>query len=274
MNIIIRHIENLSLAPVLVAVVNSAAFYLLQNDSINGLALLILGLICWIVYMYDGLRDIIRFPAESTSSRHLFIQKHQFNISILVIAACILSIILLFFQNKDLIFFGSTTAIFLAIYLFLVNKSLSFRIRKEYFMPIIFTMAVCGVPMAQKTSINLSTWVLAGLFFILALQNTFLSSWFENRQNPNAVNIYNKISPKTGLRFVNLCNVIFIFSFIVLFSNGKELKNGLAFIYLLISLLVSFSASKADLLQKHYRILLDILLLLPLFLILFHLGLF
>ncbi len=269
MKIAFTFIQNISVLPVLVAVINSAAFYKLQNEKINIAGICVLGIICWIVYIYDGLKDITLHPTESQSSRHQFILKNQFNLSVLLIALGTIVLVLLFFQNKSLLYFGAFTGLLLVLYLFLIQKKSYFRMRKEFLMPLVFTIAVCGVPLAQKSSINLSSWVLSIFFLILCLQNAFLTSWFENRNRHKTVNIYVEISSKAGIRVVNFSMVFLILCFVIFFANGQEFKNGLALMYMIAGMLVSFSATKADFMQKKYNTILDALLLLPFFLILF-----
>jgi hypothetical protein len=269
---VISFFENLSIVPVLVAIVNGYAFYKLQGDQVNVMALFALASICWSIYILDGIFDNTKFEYESLSGRHLFIKKHQFNLSGVVIGIVVINIVLLFFQKKEVLQFGVFTASWVVLYLTSINKFKRFRLRKELFMPLIFALASCGIPIFQKTSVNLSTWILTILFFLLTLQNAFIISWFENNYGENKKTIFQTIRLKTGKRVINYINIILIAFYLIFFANGSEFKNQLALVYMCIGLGASFCLTQSPKLSISYRIVLDSLLLLPFVLLIFYFG--
>jgi hypothetical protein len=269
---VLEIIENLSIVPVLVALIHSLVFYYLQGDKPNLLAIITLICICWVIYMLDGILDNTKFSSESISKRHLFIKKHQFNISAFIISLLLINCILLFFQKKEVLLFGCFTAFYVVIYFIFINKFQSFRLRKEWFMPIIFTLATVGIPLYQKTSINLSSWVLAFLFFLLAIQNALAISWFEQHFSESKKNIFNTIQTKTGKLFINYTNIILIAVYIVFFSNGSEFKNLVALVYMCMGLMASFCLTQASKIKNNFRLVLDSLLLLPFILLIIYFG--
>jgi hypothetical protein len=263
-------LENLSIVPVLVTLVNSVAFYYLQGELPNILAIIALACICWCIYIVDGILDVTKFEYESIANRHLFIKKHQFNLSVLIVAILFINVVLLFFHTKEVLLFGSFTASLVLIYLTLINKFQRFRLKKELYMPIIFTLATVGIPLFQKTSINLSSWILAFIFYILTFQNALIISWFEHEFSENKKNIFNSINKKTGKRIINYSNIVLIAIYMIFFSNGTEFKNLLALLYMTIGLMASFCITQSSKLKNTYRLILDSLLLIPFILLIFY----
>lgn len=228
----------------------AAAFFKLNHGVIDPISLLQIMLGCWMVYILDRILDVKREHPDT--DRHQFHQEFQYNLQILAVALAAINGFLLFFQSKEVLILGACLGLTTLFYLFYLVPN--FPKLKDYAMPLIYVGAVVGVPFVEAPSIQLSSWVLGFLFFMLVYQNLATFAYFEERS-------------ASRRKRVTFLGSVSLFLFIFLFAGGLEYQNKLAFILAIISITNSFVIAKADYFEKSYRWILDGLLFLPLILL-------
>lgn len=246
---LLRLIYLSSLHVALATGVCAAAFFELTGSTprLQWLSLLQIVLVCWLIYILDRILDVIR--GNTSTERHRFHFENQYNLQVLAIALAILNIFLLFFQTREVIFFGLITGT--AVILYLVWVVPRYPGVKDYIMPLIYLAAVVGVPFVSASSITLSAWLAAFMFALLVFQNLTSFAYFEQGKN-------SKRKTVTYLGALNL------FLFILFFSGNREFVNRLALIFTLISVFYSFIINNEKRFSARYRWIMDILLFLPL----------
>ncbi len=258
-----RYFVLTNLNVVVATLVCFVSFYKLpDNKPFNDfLTLAQLGLSCWAIYVLDRLRDNIHNPELSTE-RHKFHYDHQFTLQLLMIASVVISAVITFFQPHQLIIYGFLIILLAGFYLFFISSK--FPHFKEIFMPVIYCLAVVGVPFVLNTSISLSSWILGLMFLGLTLQNTFSFSLFEFLDSDSAENICSKIGISATRKAINYISAFNIFVVIFFFSNQANYPNLLGFVLVTISLTTSLIVANSSKFAKKYRWLIDGLLFLPL----------
>jgi hypothetical protein len=228
------------------------------------LSLAQLCLTCWAIYIFDRLKDNVS-SEEITTERHQFHFKYQFILQILMISAVTISVVMAFFQPTKLIVYGLILGIFVLIYLYYITQRWPFL--KEIFMPLIYTLAVVGVPFTLNSSISFSSWLLGFMFFGAILQNSLSFSYFETIVDKNIQNLTTKMGEKASRRVINLIAAFQIFVVIIFFSSQAYYPNLLSFVLVFISITTSLVVANSALFQKNYRWVIDALLFLPLVII-------
>jgi hypothetical protein len=239
------------------------AFYKLPNNQPfhDFLSLAQLGFTCWAIYVFDRLKDNISTP-EINTIRHKFHYDNQFILQILMIAAVSISIVIVFFQPLQLTIYGFLIILLSGFYLYFISPKLPFL--KEIFMPVIYTLAVVGVPFVLNSSISLSSWILGIMFFGITIQNTFSFSFFENLEKESLDNICKKIGTTNTRKVINYITAFNIFVVIFFFSNQTNYPNLFGFVLVVISLATSLVVAAAPKFRNNYRWIIDGLLFLPL----------
>lgn len=223
-----------------------------------------LSLTCWVIYTFDRLKDNIT-SQEITTLRHKFHFKYQFILQILMISSVVISMVITFYQPLKLIVFGLVLGAFVLIYLYYVTQRWPFL--KEIFMPLIYTLAVVGVPFTLNKSISSSSWFLGIMFFGVTFQNALSFSYFETREDKNIQNLTTKLGEKATRKVINIIAAFQIFVVIIFFSSQTYYPNLLSFVLVSISITTSLIVANAALFQKNYRWVIDALLFLPLVII-------
>ncbi len=265
---VLKIIINSSLNVVIASCICCAAFFKLPfgNSFINYSSILLLGCISWMIYILDRILDNQK-SIDIKSERHEFHKKNQFVLQFIILGLILVSICLLIFQKRDLLLFGLFIGCLVIIYFLTINKTVKGKYYKEFLMPIIYCLAIVGIPFIEKTSINLSEWILALIFFNIIFQNTLFFSVKEYSENDNLENICSIIQPIKLRKIINYLGAINIFLVIFFFSGPFNYTLKLAWIFLLISISISLLLSLPGkyLKNENYRWIVDGLLFLPLF---------
>lgn len=235
----------------------SAAFMKLPDGSgkIHWISLMQIMLTCWIVYILDRVLDVIRAEKPLMTERHQFHFKNQYNLQVFAIALIALNIFLLFFQPKEILFFGGAVTGFVLIYLYIIVPKIPQA--KDFLMPLIYTLAVVGVPYVQMSSISLSSWIVGFMFLLIVHQNLLAFSYFED------------LTLHKRRKATNYIAALCLFLFVLLFTGGWEYPNKLALILTLISVTYSLIVSNEERFKNNFRWIMDGLLFLPLILVIF-----
>lgn len=252
-----------SLNVVFATAVCSIAFFKLPEGSnftdYKSIAQLVMA--CWAIYILDRLLDNIKDENISTE-RHIFHQKHQYILQIIFVALIVLSGILIFFQPKEITYFGLIISGLVVFYFFVVSRK--WPMSKEWFMPLIYTSAVVGVPFTLSSSLNLSSWLLGFMMFLVVIQNSLSFSYFEFSENPNLQNICQKIKPHQIRKIINYTASLNLFIAIYFFGSELYYPNKLSFVFASISIITSLLVLNEKKFQQNYRWIIDGLLFLPL----------
>lgn len=236
------------------------AFFKLPDGHapINWWLVLLTSNSAWIIYILDRIID--NFSAETqNTNRHIFHQKHQYTLQTAVVSLVIINISVLFFVSFEIIKLGIVALLLVGFYFLIVQKTKKGKYYKEFMMPIVFCVAICGVPFTNSSSINLSSWYLAFMFFLIVIQNLLAFSYFENIENPEIENVTNVILPQKVRKYIFRLSGIIIFISIIFFTGGIEYSNKMALILASISILVSIIVSnpKYFSLNERYRWVID-----------------
>jgi hypothetical protein len=260
---VLQYIYFSSLNVVAATIVCFVAFYKLPNNQpFNDiLSIAQLGLTSWAIYILDRLRDNI-ISTEIVTERHKFHFDHQFLLQILSIGSAAIVAIIALFQPFILNIYGVFILVVVLFYIYFISPRFPFL--KEIFMPIIYTLAVVGVPFVLNSSISFSSWILASMFFGVVLQNAFSFSYFEHEENQYSENICRKMGPKKAKNIINYLTSFNIFIVIFFFGNQLYYPNLLAFVFATISLLTSLIVANSPKFKNNYRLVIDGLLFLPL----------
>ncbi len=253
---------------------SSWAFWRLPdgNAQPHYLTILVLGSTTWVLYILDRLLDLRIYPQDHTA-RHQFHFTHQYNLQITLIALVVLNGVLLFSLPEAVVWYGVILAVCVGFYFWILNRF--FRNNKAQWVKepttaICYTLAVVGTALVSKPSINLSAWLLAGVFFLIALQNLLIFSYFEFKQSAEIENMVSIIGEKLSKKLIHGITSASVFLGILFFANGTEYVNYFAGIMLLMALGLSFLIAIPDwaLRNDRYRWLGDGVFLLPALLLL------
>jgi hypothetical protein len=266
----ISFIFDSSLNVVMSSMICAAVFYKLPLGIgvINIDTVSLLGICTWAIYILDRLADNVKFEMPNTR-RHSFHFENQYILQALLIGLIVVGVTLLFFQTAAIIKYGLVLLAMTFVYFWLIHKTSSGKYFKEFFMPVIYTAAVCGISIVEKSSTNISTWLLVAMFWGICLQNLLLFSYFEYENQTSTDNVCKKMAPKSVLNIVKYIGAAQIFLFIFFFSGNFEFSSQIAFVIMLVSTFFSFApVLKSRLMaQEKYRWVLDSLFFLFAFLV-------
>ncbi len=161
-----------------VGAVVSALFFSKIFSVVTGpFELIALGCTVWIIYTADHLRDAKNLKHQASTDRHRFHQRHYKTLSKILLGVVTLDAFATVFIQKEVLLWGVVLATAVGIYL-VAHRSLKFL--KEIFIATLYT---CGIvlPSLAMTyeAIKLTHYLLIFHFFILALINLLLFSWFD-----------------------------------------------------------------------------------------------
>lgn len=255
------HLSSLNVA--LATAVCAAAFMKLPlgKTTLDWISLLQIFFSCWLVYILDRLLDVIRTDEVPNTPRHQFHFKHQYNLQVVGVALFCIVLFLLFFQKKEVIVYGTFLAAIVVFYLrFVVVK---FPKLKNLSIVAVYVAVVVGVPFVSISSVNASSWVVAGMFVVVVLQNLFSIVFYEIRTGEAEPNTLLFTNENKARKTVLLLASINVFVFIILYSSLQTYVDALAGIFAVVSLASSYIVSKEGRFTDSYRVVLDSLLFLP-----------
>ncbi|MGE0770233.1 MAG: hypothetical protein AB7K37_00865 [Cyclobacteriaceae bacterium] len=204
-----RYFNSLSLDVAAGAVVSSAFFAHVAGQRLSISILICLGLSVWLIYTADHLLDAYRLKTEAVTARHLLHQKHFKIIGIAFMALFLVNLWIVFFLPGRIVFYGASLGVVVVFY-FLVQMRLLFL--KEVFGAALYTAGVILPVAAAPGFINsIQFWVLTVLFFLIAMLNLMLFSWYDAERD----RIHKHPSFVTALGKANARRVMF-----VLFATG------------------------------------------------------
>ena len=176
----------LSLDVVLGAVLCNIMFWKLPsgNTPVHKLAVLILGLTIWLIYILDRLIDNKK-TSQNPTERHLFHQKYQNILWKSVYLIAFICVFLCFFLPMYGIILGLLIASFTAVYLFVVGKITEKSNTHFYKEPITAILYVSGVwATTYLNNLTPEFFITGFIFLLIAFQNLLLFSLLELKKHP------------------------------------------------------------------------------------------
>ena len=254
---IYRKINLLNLDVVLGSMLVSLTFWKLPagDGEINIASVLILGVATWLIYILDRFFDIQVNP-QLTTERHLFHHQYFFNLSVLSVVLGLIAITLCFIIPRPIFYFGLYLAGVLLIYfLFLIRflKDKKAQWIKEPMTAVGYSIAVVGPAFVMHPSINLSSWILALMLFLIASQNLLLFSYFEMFTNERKENSAKLFGQKWSIKIIRLISGLMIGVFILLFTTNYSFESLVALTLLIMSLLLSFMTARPTYFLHHHK---------------------
>ena len=231
--------------------------------NVRPVSLAVLGLTVWVIYTIDHLLDARSLKVPATTVRHKFHQDH-FKVlaiaSVLVAAVC--GLLLVFLRTK-IFMWGLGLLALVVVYMF-SNKFLKYV--KELIAALLYTVGVLLPNLSQLDfSMVLSQQNFIVFFFLVALTNLVLFSWFE----VDADRVHNSSSIAVHLgESRTKALVIFLFLaqlFIIILKFYSD--NDIVTLFLMLSvssgLVIIFLAPNFFRQHDRYRLIGDAVFLLP-----------
>jgi len=172
-----RYFNLLSLDIAVGAIGGGCYFARILEVSVRPYAMASLGLTVWIIYTADHLLDARKISGPASTKRHRFHQKHFRILAVAVVLAAVADFVLILFIKRAVLYGGFLMFTIVLLYLGLHRKLSWF---KEVVVAVLYCAGVL-LPSLLVTHIQLqmADYVLFLLFFLTALVNLMLFSWFD-----------------------------------------------------------------------------------------------
>lgn len=246
---------------VVVGAVLSALFFCKVFQATPRLAgLLALALTVWVIYTVDRLLDVRKKPADALG-RHQFHQRHYKSLWACCAVVALLLIVLIFFLRLEVLKGGVVLSAIVMVYI-LVQGRLKFV--KELAVAFFYTCGVLLLSWSLKGHTAITHYLIVIPFFIIALINLILFSWFEketdekNLQHSFATHFGKDNSGKV-LLFLFIIGAVFS---LLVMSMGYYFESGIYLIMIFI-LLMTYCFAGYFKLHERYRLWGDAVFLLP-----------
>jgi 4-hydroxybenzoate polyprenyltransferase len=172
-----RWFNLLSLDIAVGAVGGACYFARILDVAVRPYALVSLGLTVWIIYTTDHLLDARKIPGRASTERHRFHQRHFRTLAVLVVVACVVDFVMILFIKRAVLYGGFLMFAVVVAYLVLHRKL-------AWLKEVVVAVLYCGgvlLPSLLVTPIMLqwADYVLFLLFFVTALINLLMFSWFD-----------------------------------------------------------------------------------------------
>jgi hypothetical protein len=227
-----RVLNILSIDVVAGAVICALYFAQVFQVQILAYGLVALALTVWIIYTTDHLRDARKIGKIASSKRHQFHQANFNTLLLTVAVALLVDCLMLFFIRKQVFVWGAWLIAFVALYLLLHRK---FAFLKEFFVAIMYMAGVLLLSLAVTTMAI--SWLQVGLmmqFFILALLNLLIFSWYdsESDSSDNLSSFVTRFGKPFTEKFIR-----FLFAILFAFNISQLILSG-AYRYILVATLM------------------------------------
>lgn len=172
-----RYLNILSIDTALGAVVSALFFARLIDAEVWIYGKIALGVTVWIIYTADHLLDAKKVKGIASSERHRFHQRHFRVLFLLMVAAALVNLIVVFYMRTSLLLYGMALSVVVALYL-VISRYL--KMLKEVFIALIYTLGVMLPGLADSK--NLFDWadqLFMFNFFLIAVANLLIFSLFD-----------------------------------------------------------------------------------------------
>jgi len=244
------------------AVISSLYFSKLLSVTSRVQGMLALCFAAWVIYTVDRLLDIRKLSSTPASERHQFHLRYQKMLWPLSLLASLAAICLVYFLRPPVLIGGIFLSLLTGLYLIL-QKYLK---AKEFFVATIYTAGVLLASLSV-TSIEVSytQYLLIGQFFIVALINLLLFSWFEydaDKQDGHSSFAIRCGKTKTGRWLISLAAINLLLSLLIVFKTSLLLAP-LLFLSMTMILTIIFLFHTYFQVNARYRLLGDAVFFIP-----------
>ena len=237
----LRTAQNLSLDVVLGAVISSMFIARLLSVSLSLVDLTALGLAVWLIYTADHLTDAMKIPHAAHTTRHRYHQQYFRPLLIGWILLAMGGVLLLSQLSWILVLKGLVMVTFVGVYFMLIHilPRITF-FHKELMIAILYTGGVFLAPVHMYTNAFDRTLILlCGQYFMLALVNVFIISWYEqdSDQKDGHHSYIIALGPAKGVKVIRIAlGVLFAsIAFGVVFFRINQAFMGVQFTLLLMT---------------------------------------
>jgi len=252
----------LSLDVALGAVVGSLFFAKIYGVAVSYPALVSLAVTVWMIYTVDRILDVQDIKGDAASERHRFHQQHQKKLKYAIGMVMIVDIVLIFFMPEEVIMHGIVLAGVVVVYILLRKK---LHILKELLVAALYTTGVL-LPAWPDGLMSLIQYLPILLFFLLALTNLILFSWYE--KDNDVRDKHNSVATLVDDATIRLISKgLFIITFtgsLYLFLQPVYHFMSLVFIAMAIVLFLLFKYTNFFAFRDYYRLAGDAIFLFPL----------
>ncbi len=220
-----------------------------------------LGLTVWIIYTADRLLDIRDVRGEAASERHRFHQRNQTKLKYWIVVVLIIDIVLIFFMPIKVIKYGILLSLVVVIYILLRKK---LHISKELSVAALYTLGVV-LPSWPEIQMSSAQYLIALLFFLIALINLIVFSWYEKENDlrdkqDSVATLVEEITIHYLL--IGIFVITFSISFYLFFQPPYHFI-ALVFFAMAAILLLIYSCKRFFIRNDYYRVLGDSVFLFP-----------
>lgn len=222
----------------------------------------------WVIYTFDHILDGIRSKDKTINKTYIFHFSYRFQLmSVIAVVAGFATICVLFFLEKELIMFGVSTFVLVAIYL-LLNYALHEKRRffpKELIISILYTWGVFGGCLILNDHVSMFEGLVIINYFLIVFGNVLLFSLFDSVED--GINKFNTLTVNFGTTFtkklilVTLTTAFFFSMFIGLYYSQWLVSFILAIMNLTLLLTILFPTFFSK--NGYYRIIADAIFFLP-----------
>jgi len=172
-----RILNVLSIDVVAGALICALFFAKIFAVTLSAPVLLALGFTVWIIYTTDHLRDAKRIHQQASTARHRFHQRYFSELVTALVLFTVLDGLSIAFLPRPVLLWGIVLSVAVAAYL-LVHRHL--KMLKEISIAIMYTSGIL-LPSFSIASpkLQVSHYILIFQFFVLALINLLMFSWFD-----------------------------------------------------------------------------------------------
>ena len=216
-----RIINLLSIDVAVGAVCSALLFAKILDVHILPYGLASLGLSVWIIYTADHLLDAHKIKAPAATARHQFHQRYFRPLLVFLAVGIVVDGLIILFVRKPVLISGIVVASFVAIYLVL-HRYLKFM--KEFFIALFYTIGVL-LPSISVTALRWQEWpwILIVEFFLTALINLILFSWFDyaNDRRDETISFVTVVGERAGRIFLGILFCV-VFFLAIVFFHGRD----------------------------------------------------
>lgn len=204
-----RTFNLLSLDVALGAIISALYFSKLLIIKPGVYSIITLGLTVWTIYTADRLLDVRNAKGPATTDRHKFHQRYQSKLWFSIVLVVLIIAALLFMLPTAVFMGGILLAVMTGLYLFLHNKLLV----KEFVIAILYTIGILLPSWSlHNSSLSSESYLLITQFFIVALINLLLFSWFDYESDKSSgsgsfVTAYGKKLTNQVIWSLNICSI-------------------------------------------------------------------
>jgi len=171
----------------------------------------ILLLVIWIIYTLDHILDAGNLKENAIKKRYIWHQKNR-RILLFFVSLCIVTVVILglLFYSRSILLFGMIVGFLVCVYLLVHQVWTKKRNRyylKEFWIGIIYTVGICGLPILYTwPELLFEQWLVILGLYLLVQVNVLLYSWYEFNMDDqeSLVTFATRYGKLFGARFISI----------------------------------------------------------------------